>query len=222
MDLQEEDGLPMDQENATPESETEDPHFDSDNVKSSPGAEIENRPETGESALPAGDPASEESPRGPLTTSLPPDGPPELWVETKTDSGKSYYYHSVTRETTWTRPEGRNVQILTQAELEQMNAAKQMTPIVPMVAQQAAVIDPVRRVESRPPPVLFGAPPPRFGMPPPMGMPPPGFGAPTWMIPPTAAAAATQAPPPGNVLIDPMLVAKANEWTEHKAPDGRT
>lgn len=132
---------------------------------------------------------------------------PVIWVETKTDSGKSYFYHSVTRETTWTRPEGPNVKVLTQAELELAN--KQVP---------AAAVP-----QGRPPPVLFGGPPPRFAMPPPLVMPPPGFGAPTWMIPPVAAAQA-QAPPPPNasMMVDPVLLAKANEWTEHKAPDGRT
>lgn len=42
-----------------------------------------------------------------------PMGPPnELWIETKTDEGKSYYYHAVTRQTTWTRPAGPNVQVI--------------------------------------------------------------------------------------------------------------
>ncbi len=36
------------------------------------------------------------------------NGPPqmELWVETKTEDGKSYFYHALSRITTWTRPEG--------------------------------------------------------------------------------------------------------------------
>lgn len=154
------------------------------------------------------------------TTTTPQitEGPPEIWVETKTDSGKSYYYHSVTRETTWTKPDNPRVKILSQAELEQMNAAKQLA--------QAALNPVVRRVDTRPP-VLFGAPPPRFNLPPPLGMPPPGFGTAAWMLPPgTAAGQQQQQPPPAtalsNLLVDPNLVAKANEWAEHKAPDGRT
>ena len=45
----------------------------------------------------------------------------ELWVETPTEDGKSYYYHAMTRETTWTRPEGPNIKIMTQSEVETMN-----------------------------------------------------------------------------------------------------
>lgn len=48
----------------------------------------------------------------------------ELWVETKTEDGKSYYYHALTRETTWTRPEGPHVKIMSQNEVEAMTAAK--------------------------------------------------------------------------------------------------
>lgn len=193
MDGQDDDGAQMETTPAVDSGELENPSLHQDTLKSPGNDEVKVDPENT-------NPAPVQAP----VTQTPADGPPELWVETKTDSGKSYYYHSVTRETTWTKPEG-NVRILSQAELEKINAAKQ-APVIP------AVIDPVRR----PPPVLFGAPPPRFAMPPPLGMPPPGFGAPTWMIP-----QATQ-PPPANLHIDPIIMAKAAEWTEHKAPDGRT
>merc|ERR1712089_36304 len=42
----------------------------------------------------------------------------EIWVETKSDGGKSYYYNATTRATQWTKPEGENVKILTQGEVE--------------------------------------------------------------------------------------------------------
>lgn len=41
----------------------------------------------------------------------------EIWVETKTGEGKSYYYNARSRETTWTKPEGENVKILTQQQV---------------------------------------------------------------------------------------------------------
>ena len=41
----------------------------------------------------------------------------EVWVETKAGDGKSYYYHAKTRETTWTKPEGQNVKVLTQQQV---------------------------------------------------------------------------------------------------------
>ncbi|XP_012260939.2 transcription elongation regulator 1 isoform X2 [Athalia rosae] len=51
----------------------------------------------------------------------------EVWVETKTGDGKSYYYNIRTRETTWTKPEGPNVKVMAQDQLEQLvhGAAKQ-------------------------------------------------------------------------------------------------
>lgn len=46
---------------------------------------------------------------------------PEFWVETKSEDGKSYYYHAHTRETTWTRPqENPTCKVITQAEMEAM------------------------------------------------------------------------------------------------------
>lgn len=45
------------------------------------------------------------------------DSSEEIWVETKTGDGKSYYYHAKSRETTWNKPEGPNVKVLTQQQV---------------------------------------------------------------------------------------------------------
>lgn len=42
----------------------------------------------------------------------------ELWIETKTSEGKSYYYHAISRETVWERPVDQV--ILEQAELQKL------------------------------------------------------------------------------------------------------
>lgn len=52
----------------------------------------------------------------------------ELWIETKTSEGKSYFYHAVTRQTTWNRPTGPGIQVMTQQEVENMSKAQQMHP----------------------------------------------------------------------------------------------
>lgn len=49
----------------------------------------------------------------------------ELWVETKTDEGKSYYYNAITRETTWNKPTGPQIKIMSQSEVEAMNKQQQ-------------------------------------------------------------------------------------------------
>lgn len=49
----------------------------------------------------------------------------EIWVETKTNEGKSYYYNARTRETTWTKPEGNNIKIISQDQVEAMAQASQ-------------------------------------------------------------------------------------------------
>jgi transcription elongation regulator 1 len=51
----------------------------------------------------------------------------ELWVETKTTDEKSYYYHAVSRETTWTKPEGPNIKVMTQPEFEAYNKQQMRT-----------------------------------------------------------------------------------------------
>ncbi|XP_058985000.1 transcription elongation regulator 1-like isoform X2 [Musca domestica] len=127
---------------------------------------------------------------------VPPGGPPgggppqlELWVETKTEDGKSYYYHALTRETTWTKPEGPNIKVMTQAEIEEMNKKQQMmqqqqqqhhtqnqsnggteekdkpeTAVItdkpPPTAAAAAVAAPSNVLTSQPPPGLLSQPPP--------------------------------------------------------------
>lgn len=59
--------------------------------------------------------------QGPPGMGPRPMGPNnELWIETKTEEGKSYYYHAISRQTTWVRPTGPNVQVMTQAEVENM------------------------------------------------------------------------------------------------------
>ena len=48
------------------------------------------------------------------------DSNEEVWVETKSGDGKSYYYHAKSRETTWNKPEGPNVKVLSQQQVYRM------------------------------------------------------------------------------------------------------
>lgn len=58
-------------------------------------------------------------------------------METKTTNEKPYYYHAITRETTWIKPEGFNIKVMTQAEFEAYNKS-QMKP----VEQKSDLMDP--------------------------------------------------------------------------------
>ncbi|KAM7360322.1 uncharacterized protein ACRADG_004837 [Cochliomyia hominivorax] len=237
----------------------------------------------------------------------PPGGPQmELWVETKTEDGKSYYYHALTRETTWTKPEGPNIKVMTQTEIEEMNKKQHQMQQQQPQGQPPAVAASLpngsaeevskekpdgttttiaeKPITSQPPPGMLSQPPPGqqpltqpppnlapAGMPPgaphqhppglhqqpppffgagmhppnfnqpPFGMPPPGYGggfpgapggpggapwaAMHWnqhMHPP----AVVQEKPAKNLIIkpgviDPSVIARAAEWSEHRAPDGR-
>ncbi|XP_055624534.1 transcription elongation regulator 1 [Toxorhynchites rutilus septentrionalis] len=187
---------------------------------------------------------------GAVLTPLSTTGPAqtqELWVETKTAEGKSYFYHAITRETTWTRPDGPNVKVMTQADVEAVNKQTTVTQQKPILDQKPDQIPSllatpvVSQVVPTTAPALtqsvprFSGPPPAFmgGMPP-FGMPPPSFpNFPPWN--PTASGATGQWPAIASPLIDPAkaiaeikineidpsIAAKAVEWTEHKAPDGR-
>ena len=44
----------------------------------------------------------------------------EVWVETPADGGKAYYYNVRTRVTSWKRPQGNHVKILTQQEMDKL------------------------------------------------------------------------------------------------------
>lgn len=61
----------------------------------------------------------------------------EIWVETKSNEGKSYYYNARTRETTWTKPEGPNVKVISQDQVEAM-ATQAVTTSQPQGTSTAA------------------------------------------------------------------------------------
>lgn len=63
-----------------------------------------------------------------------------MWVETKTADNKSYFYHAVTRETTWNRPEAPNVKIMTHAEFEAYT--RQQMAMRPAMDQRPDLKDP--------------------------------------------------------------------------------
>ncbi len=130
----------------------------------------------------------------------------EVWVETKTEEGKSYFYNARTRETTWSRPEeAPGVRILSQTQVEQLTA---------QLAGNEGGTEP-KGPEDAPP---FGMPPPFMAGPPafmpPFGMPPPGFPPPGFGMPPPGAI-----PPPwvagGPAFIEPC------DWSEHTSPDNK-
>jgi len=42
----------------------------------------------------------------------------ELWIETKSAEGKSYFYQSETRQTVWERPDASNAVVMQQDEIQ--------------------------------------------------------------------------------------------------------
>ncbi|CAF0903174.1 unnamed protein product [Brachionus calyciflorus] len=164
----------------------------------------------------------------------------DVWVENKTPDGRVYYYNARSRESSWTKPIGKNVKVVTQEELEKM--AKVNSQL-----QQVSVKDDVKsspkldsKVPSFPP---FMPPPTLFpGMPGPFpGMPPPPFGMPPFIPPFGVPPFATPQIRPISLLDDPKytypddlkkeireteeLLVKTREecamYTEHDTQDGK-
>merc|ERR1712013_961203 len=147
----------------------------------------------------------------------------EIWVETKADGGKSYYYNATTRATQWTLPEGPDVKILTQDEVEQLQ--KKMAEGGDKEGEKN---DEDNSTEQTPEPEGFGmgGPPPFGGMPPFSGPPggpegpPPPWGMPPWGMPgpggppgmPPWGMGGPGMPPVGEGMC---------KWSEHTAPDGK-
>ncbi|KAJ8704155.1 hypothetical protein PYW07_013449 [Mythimna separata] len=149
----------------------------------------------------------------------PPNMPaPELWVETKSDEGKPYYYHSRTRETTWTRPqEGPTCKVISQSDMEAMASGAPMPQNVPMNGPMGGPMSgpmgmmPNGVMSNVMPPGVHNAPP-TGSVPPFMTQPPPWVkegGAkekegesPTENdeMPPGESAPITQQPPNGNMF----------------------
>ena len=147
----------------------------------------------------------------------------EIWVETKSDNGKSYYYNAQTRQTTWDRPEEKDgVRVLSQEEVDKlaqkMSNDKKSDDHQSGPPQQQQQAPPQQQ---HPPNDQFGGGPP-YGMPPPgYGMPPPGFGGhgpPPGFVPPPWAGG----PNPGGWGMPPTAAPQAIcDWSEHTAPDGK-
>lgn len=187
----------------------------------------------------------------------------EIWVETLSDNGKTYYYHAITRDTTWIKPDGPKIKIIQQGKKESGDNISQGSRLIdssnPMnvpnrnqglpnnhknhgAKQEMIILKSGVQAQQQNQPMPSQLFPPQSGFPlavqqtnfngPPFSVPPPGYssnhhhGAP-WGMPwglPNKIIHPDQVPK--NLIIkhgviDPNIINRAAEWSEHRAPDGR-
>ena len=138
----------------------------------------------------------------------------EIWVETKAEGGKFYYYNAATRATQWTKPEGPEVKILNQEEVERLQ--KKMGEGEKEGAKPGEGGDmPPGQGEGYPgmgPPGGYPGMPP-YGGP---GGPPPWMGGPggSWGPGPMGPGGP---PPPWGM----QQMGAPCKWSEHTSPEGK-
>ena len=156
-------------------------------------------------------------------------------METAAEGGKMYYYNAATRATQWTKPEGPDVKILTQEEVEKLQKKMGEGGDKEAASQEAAPGEmPGPGGPGGPgqgPPEGFNGAPPGMGGPPPFGMPPfsgppggppgfpggpPPFGGPPGMPPPWAGMPPPWMGPGGMPPMGPPC-----KWSEHTSPEGK-
>jgi len=142
------------------------------------------------------------------------DSNEEVWVETKSGDGKSYYYHAKSRETTWNKPEGPNVKVLSQQQVEAM--AQQPVALKP--ADTGSVLPSVPAVTSN------------YGTNQHQGFFPSTPAVAAWNMPtttPVPAPVLTSGPQPYPLMFGPdpgtdvAIVTQAMEWCEYRSPEGK-
>ena len=148
-----------------------------------------------------------------------PDLSGEVWVETAAEGGKVYYYNAATRATQWTKPEGPDVKILSQGEVEKLQKKMGETGDKEQGKQEGA--------EGQGPPEGYNGMggPPQFpgGMPPFSGAP----GGPPFAGPPFGGPGGPGMPPPWAGMPPPWMgggmppMGPPCKWTEHTSPEGK-
>ncbi|XP_048485729.1 transcription elongation regulator 1 isoform X2 [Plutella xylostella] len=100
-----------------------------------------------------------------FTQNMPP---PEIWVETKTAEGASYYYHARTRQTTWDRPpESAVCRIFTYEQCESMAENGDLPDVLKDLILQTPAMNRVSDsgdAAPAPVPAMFSVPPPTWPM----------------------------------------------------------
>jgi len=140
----------------------------------------------------------------------------EVWVETKSGDGKSYYYHAKSRETTWNKPEGPNVKVLTQQQVEAM-AQQTVTLNKPADAGSALPSGPAvsSNYANNQQHQSFYPTNPTVA---------------AWNMPaaaPVPAPVLTSGPQPYPLMFGPdpgtdaTIIAQAMEWCEYRSPEGK-